>query len=327
MNPFKKKATTHVANCTVNAAAGELHRDMILDFTQIVDDTRPENSYCRITISPPPWVLPHMELMRVSSARLKIYAIGRFMRLRSKCINVKTYSERLCRDGYCVIPLASDMTSRDEDLYREASCTIVRQMERLTCLAAQGGLREDIDCQEICQRNTGRYDVRLDDSTEFSCVRDVLARAQDIVMPIICACEHRKGASGVIEVDYVGAVCSLPGAAMQNWHADGEDEGLYTLFAPLVDITVENGGTEFRPGSQNDEDTQSRSVVPKPRVGDVILFDYRVLHRGLANRSQHPRSILYAVLARPGKQDRHNFPKACLSELIDHSQKTLKARP
>lgn len=47
----------------------------------------------------------------------------------------------------------------------------------------------------------------------------------------------------------VGCVTSVPGAPHQHWHADGMDEGLMTVFCPLVDVNSRNGPTELRPGS------------------------------------------------------------------------------
>ncbi|EKX45508.1 hypothetical protein GUITHDRAFT_71319, partial [Guillardia theta CCMP2712] len=132
---------------------------------------------------------------------------------------------------------------------------------------------------------------------------------------------------------------SLPGCSEQAWHADGEhlfaskDHPLLPLhclnvFVPLVDIVSRgvraNGGTEFCLGShrltcgQEDiiwqspqhKDTIGHLEPPAPldcSAGSIVLFDYRVLHRGLANLSEHARPILYFTYARSWFQDVNNF--------------------
>jgi len=91
-----------------------------------------------------------------------------------------------------------------------------------------------------------------------------------------------------------GIVTSLPGAPAQQFHADGP-RGLVTAFIPLVDC--ERTGSEFWLGSHkiacadfmtatvlmNDairERLHLKMATPKLRRGDVLLFDYRVIHRG-----------------------------------------------
>ncbi|OEU06859.1 hypothetical protein FRACYDRAFT_252718 [Fragilariopsis cylindrus CCMP1102] len=94
----------------------------------------------------------------------------------------------------------------------------------------------------------------------------------------------------------------------QKWHADGghlfsqaqQDQLLppgFTLpphcinvFYPLVDLTQENGPTEFRIGSHrhrdNVEDMASKVEFPLLcPAGGAVLFDYRIQHRGRANVS------------------------------------------
>ena len=80
--------------------------------------------------------------------------------------------------------------------------------------------------------------------------------------------------------------------------------------------------TELRPGSHEWVDTPYGRVprwdearqcavaplLPRP-AQDVLLFDYRVYHRGCANRSLLPRPVAYfAFSTRNGVSDAHNFP-------------------
>ena len=105
-----------------------------------------------------------------------------------------------------------------------------------------------------------------------------------------------------------------------HWHCDGAMAGLVTCFVPLVDVHRRNGPTELRPGSHaagdvyafgrwlDAGDPRVACVAPELRAGEVLLFDYRVSHRGRANRSDAPRPVMYIVYSvRPGVRDRHNF--------------------
>jgi ectoine hydroxylase-related dioxygenase (phytanoyl-CoA dioxygenase family) len=78
------------------------------------------------------------------------------------------------------------------------------------------------------------------------------------------------------------------------------------VFIPLVDITVENGGTEFWLATHrlNHFEDEQQSVVILAKAGQPLLFDYRIRHRGLANRSQQPRPLLYVTFARASYEDK-----------------------
>jgi Phytanoyl-CoA dioxygenase (PhyH) len=103
-------------------------------------------------------------------------------------------------------------------------------------------------------------------------------------------------------------VVSTPGSPAQAWHADGGHLSLQqhlpchclNAFIPLHDITTALGPTELRPGTHvytrnlapmlltaRCKRQLQPAVAPLLRRGDVLLFDYRILHRGLANQEQH----------------------------------------
>ena len=69
---------------------------------------------------------------------------------------------------------------------------------------------------------------------------------------------------------------------------------MYNVFVPLVPLTACNGPTELRPGSHLHEGNTWGHVAPRLApllgTGDMLIFDYRLRHRGLANNSsrQHP---------------------------------------
>ena len=56
------------------------------------------------------------------------------------------------------------------------------------------------------------------------------------------------------------------------------------------------------------------AVAPACPAGGVILFDYRLLHRGLANSGSRDRPVAYAVCRTGLAWDRANFPPTRLRE-------------
>eukprot|EP00536_Pseudo-nitzschia_multiseries_P001291 jgi/Psemu1/180600/e_gw1.16.43.1 len=110
-----------------------------------------------------------------------------------------------------------------------------------------------------------------------------------------------------LRVSPVGGIVSLPGSAEQALHADTPHlfEHLpdlpahyINLFAPCTAFDEAVGGTAFVHGSHDLRFVAERYdashnsgfypwlVRPQLTVGDVVLFDCRILHFGLANRSE-----------------------------------------
>mmetsp|Transcript_8061 Transcript_8061/g.20351 ORF Transcript_8061/g.20351 Transcript_8061/m.20351 type:complete len:319 (+) Transcript_8061:120-1076(+) len=98
-------------------------------------------------------------------------------------------------------------------------------------------------------------------------------------------------------------IFSLPGAEDQLWHADGPHTGTpygFCAFVPLIPITPVVGCTQFWPCSQG------RSLLGCGPVaaylglaldglvdaGDALVYDYNLMHRGMANTSDVMRPIL-----------------------------------
>eukprot|EP01006_Ploeotia_vitrea_P019811 TRINITY_DN52057_c0_g1_i1.p1 TRINITY_DN52057_c0_g1~~TRINITY_DN52057_c0_g1_i1.p1 ORF type:complete len:307 (-),score=14.48 TRINITY_DN52057_c0_g1_i1:483-1403(-) len=129
---------------------------------------------------------------------------------------------------------------------------------------------------------------------------------------------------------FKGCVIGTPGCETQDWHKDGKhlwpiavtnDAPLpphcLNVFVPLVDITEENGPTEFQPTSHKHEDFQFsfKTIKPCLKAGQCLLFDYRLWHRGLANTTNANRPLLYLTYARSWYRDPSNFPgRSCFTE-------------
>lgn len=132
-------------------------------------------------------------------------------------------------------------------------------------------------------------------------------------------------------------VISSPGASDQGWHADGGHVDTskhlpchcFNVFVPLINMTNEKlGPTEIRPGTHFHTRNLApmmlaakarktlRPIVTFPlKAGDMLIFDYRVLHRGKANTtSDDSRPILVMTFARSWFKDRLNFPKKSIHD-------------
>ena len=181
---------------------------------------------------------------------------------------------------------------------------------------------------EVCRRRLGRYDVRgwalADPAFDGSSLW-----ADAVWLPFV----HAVLGEDAVEL-WRGVVDNRPGSETQGWHRDGEilfaDVELpphcVTVFLPLLDLPAgtDLGPTQFYPGSHacrrehlytglNDSSVGGGCHLPfcTPVLarGDLIAFDYRVIHRGQANMSERTsRPMLYAVYAKPWFRDPNNFP-------------------
>ena len=110
----------------------------------------------------------------------------------------------------------------------------------------------------------------------------------------------------------------------QRWHADvGPEEHYFTVIIPLEPVvSAANGATQFAfnvddgspaicdalPGQCWLPDITRHTLrVPTLRLGDALVFPGSQMHRGLANRSPAPRTILYVALAHRGFVDRNRI--------------------
>jgi len=159
---------------------------------------------------------------------------------------------------------------------------------------------------EFKLRHQGRYDMVIKELYNLDFIKkppwEALVRA---LLGIDCI------------LVYAGCMLSIPGSVVQPWHSDGEhlSESQHlpphclNIFIPLIDLTMQNGPTQFIPTSHINFDTKNSSVVITAKAGQCILFDYRLRHRGLANKSNKPRPLLYLTYAVPSFAQDENFSK------------------
>lgn len=126
--------------------------------------------------------------------------------------------------------------------------------------------------------------------------------------------------SSRVEIDTFSYVVSAPGAPDQHWHKDCPDlfqssEGStvhypshgFVMLIPTAELSKLKGPTEVVLGTHLVEESHSRNVLLDGNVGDCILMDLRVMHRGTANRSDGNRALLYISYVRDWWMDRINF--------------------
>ena len=98
-------------------------------------------------------------------------------------------------------------------------------------------------------------------------------------------------------------------------------DAYFNAFVPLVDVPTALGPTEFALRSHADEhavayaptlegDDRYEKCAPELRRGDIVLFSYATLHRGLPNTGDAPRPVFYVTVAPPGAVDAINFAEA-----------------
>ena len=107
------------------------------------------------------------------------------------------------------------------------------------------------------------------------------------------------------------------------------------IFIPLVDVESNNGGTEFCLGShfntkfftddivwQNSEwkdriGFKGDVMAIKVNAGEVLAFDYRVLHRALDHQGKEIRPVLYYTFTKRWFSDAMNFAELPSLKLAD----------
>jgi ectoine hydroxylase-related dioxygenase (phytanoyl-CoA dioxygenase family) len=183
---------------------------------------------------------------------------------------------------------------------------------------------------EIVHRSAKRYDLKLDRRRmpPTSAWNPLSTAAQAWALPVLQGCDVQEELEMAVE----GVLTSLPGAPPQRFHQDGPLEGSFNCFVPLVDVGTQKTGTEFWPGSHVhpavpplvlngklgvEDPSQLAAIAGDPNVhvvqpelgaGDMLLYQYRVIHRGPANLSPEPRPIYYCGFSdTAGAGDGYNF--------------------
>jgi hypothetical protein len=147
-------------------------------------------------------------------------------------------------------------------------------------------------------------------------------------------------------IDNVTVVTALAGADHQGFHRDYRDlfplgreyDASLPCYAilvaiPLIDLDEETGTTQIFPGtmakSHEDPEALGEGMMPFTKRGGCYLLDYRVQHRGFANRSDRARPVLYITYSRDWFTDTVNYRKHARLEInrSDFETIPLEHRP
>lgn len=199
--------------------------------------------------------------------------------------------------------------------------------------------------REVVMRAPGRYELSLLNNSTHPSIDFLLEALHPLIPTLLGAHEWRE-----LKLCHLSLVVSTPGSPDQSWHADGGHVSLTehlpchvaNIFIPLQDVPLELGPTEFRPGTHvytrnlapmmlaaRARKQLRMPVAPALQLGDVLLFDYRVLHRGRANLSSSTsttttttsnRTILVLTYSKPWYKDICNFPKRSLFDTKQQQQ-------
>ena len=189
--------------------------------------------------------------------------------------------------------------------------------------------------RELVQRSPGRFDVPMHEQ-DLAPIWGVRGSAAPDV-PWLGLVRAVLGPEA--RPSFCGVVFSRPGSPAQQWHIDSPHEAAevrpahaVNVLLALADIPIAAGPTEVARGThlltnhlkrpwldrdnllyqseteitpailrQNGqaEDAATEPAAQAMAAGDCLIFDDRILHRGLANASQQERWVAYFSYLRP----------------------------
>jgi ectoine hydroxylase-related dioxygenase (phytanoyl-CoA dioxygenase family) len=152
--------------------------------------------------------------------------------------------------------------------------------------------------------------------------------ANSKLMPLL---EYLLGKTLIL--NSLGSVASLPGS--QNQHVHRDMDNIYapsinkkadyswlsqppvyaiTVAVPLIPITPLTGNTRFWPGTHHSAVSHHDPDLPPGEdftcdLGSCVIFDYRIIHAGMANNSDKIRPLIYNVYSRDWFRDTANYSK------------------
>jgi len=244
--------------------------------------------------------------------------------------DIRDAERQLSSDGFVLLPrLCSDAFLQQ---IQDVSHRRIRKV--MTALGDREiGIGSAAGFDEIVQRSPGRWDLPITPEQFGANVKDLPW------WPVVAAVLGEDA-----EHSFSGVVFSEPGSPAQEWHIDSphldpQHRRAHALNAliPLHDIPLEMGPTEIARGSHvltnhlrnpalehdklvyQNTGTSPAVIVqdaeaepPEPWVcplgaGSCLLFDDRIMHRGLANRSDRPRYVAYFSYRESGYSENTHF--------------------
>jgi hypothetical protein len=249
------------------------------------------------------------------------------------------FSIDFLKNGYCIVPLSSNRTAQTQlvakltDWRAEVVTYFHALMKTYECQAELGRSVPTLESgySNFRQRCPGRFEIIATFiSDEVVPLVENSQAVQETLNFLLCNPKARMNK----KVMSSGCFLSLMGSETQNYHTDGPalsdvvDLFPYAVnvFVPLVPVDSRNG-TEFIPGSQVvGEHEKTKSVRPSIPLGSALLFDYRVVHRGLRNSHLDPRPCYYATYSQSWYKDTYNFNEKRYRKQLEVSPVFLEPR-
>jgi hypothetical protein len=258
-------------------------------------------------------------------------------------------------NGVVLLKDAAEEPEARMERVASAAAFVQHRLAALRAVAADAGAgAEDhrLKTVELVRRSPGRYDLVVETDPDLNEGRGAPILALREGAPWLPFVRRVLGADA--RLIHAGCVCSLPGSAVQGIHRDGKHlfssgelggsvlpTHCLTVFVPLVPLTAAVGPTQFWPGTHVTFGDAPRATSMSGSVtfaapessgvqdevvavpGDAIVFDYRILHRGLANISDQARPLAYFTFAKPWFRDATNYTKTSLFEDDNDSEETF----
>jgi hypothetical protein len=254
--------------------------------------------------------------------------------------NVHSHAAMLRTRGYAVVTQPVATAEQIDDCAMLCHDTLERYLADVKA-AGIDPIEQMYRFDSICHRQRNRWDLLIprEQSGSWAALVDATLAA---VTPII---REAQGPAFTKVVPLMsGAVVSRPGARVQRFHVDAAHAHfevarassavrMYNVFVPLVDISEDGDGTMFWPapvlgessralakhilGSPDSTLDASALVAPQTPAGGLVIFDYRTIHRGLANPEVggRERPVAYVACATGGARDDHNFPQTAIGDI------------
>ncbi|MEE4316379.1 MAG: phytanoyl-CoA dioxygenase family protein [Erythrobacter sp.] len=213
----------------------------------------------------------------------------------------------LFKDGVCILPDAVDV-----GLLAQCRKTLERDHPHLFVPEFDAG-------RHYVSR--GRFYTTIAIHGPFAAPEILLPEAVEVLLAEALGPDFVFDAWGIIN--------AMPGAAEQHWHRDGGilfpghplevmlPASAVTLAIPLVEMNQETGTTGFALGSHRTvTHVDAPDFEPIVPVGSAIVWDYRVFHKGMTNKSNRARPLIYASLCRPWWSDVGNFDQGRAEKLL-----------
>lgn len=229
-------------------------------------------------------------------------------------VDLKKHLKELEEDGVTVIPQV--FSHQDMIKYKTALMPIVEKVEKTLKTTGKPRIFHNdgkktetrywqLGQHIILQAGPGRFDTRY--GLDQGVFADNLLQHNPIIEALVKTLLHNR------YVNHTGVVYSAPGSGDQYWHRDTDniadtdsngtqlsqmDDFYFTVLVPLVPMNKENGTTEFMLGTHrkaaHDFDN-SPTVQYDVALGDVLMFNGKMNHRGRANQSTEARPVIYNV--------------------------------